>query len=65
MKVIVDMKGKPPDCEVNHHFECPCMFGHKFVRQRKEFYAAMELWQDAVTNVGRMDEFNDRDVSVQ
>lgn len=63
MKVVVEMKGKPYDCESNHHFECPCMFGLKYARQQKQLYAEMELWQNTVAKVGRMAEFNDREVS--
>lgn len=63
MKVITDIQGKPFECETNHHFECPCMFGSKFANQRKRLLAEMELWQDTVAKVGRMTEFNDRKVN--
>lgn len=63
MKVILDLKGKPIDCESNHHFECPCVFGLKYVNQQKRILAEIDLWQDTLAKVGRMAEFNDRDVS--
>lgn len=62
MKIIMDMKGKPLDCQTSNHVECPCMFSYQFEAKRKHFFAIMERWQDTVDKVARMSEFNDREV---
>lgn len=65
MQIIVDMIGKPLECQSIHHAECPCMFSYNNERKRQRFYGIMERWKDVVSKVAAMEEFNDRVVCFQ
>lgn len=60
MRIIVDMVGKPLECQSIHHAECPCMFSYNNERKRERFYGIMEQWKQVVSKVAAMEEFNDR-----
>lgn len=64
MKLLVDLVGKPLECQSGHHFECPCIFGVFNERKRPLFYEIIERWKAVVEKVANMDEFNNREVSV-
>lgn len=62
IRVLVNFKGKPAECESLHRFECPCMFGLRFEHNRERYYKIMEEWNRKVVEVANREEFHDRNV---
>lgn len=62
MKILVDFKGKPDECETVHHFECPCFFGLRFNKNLERYFKIMEDWKQKVIEVANREEFHNRTV---
>lgn len=62
IKVLVEFKGKPQECETLHHFECPCFFGLRFQAYRERYYKIIDEWQRKDIEVASREEFHDRKV---
>lgn len=62
MKILVDFKGKPDECETVHHFECPCFFGFRFKKHHERYFKIMEDWKQKVIEVANREEFHNRTV---
>lgn len=58
MKVITELRGKPLECESIHLVECPCFFGFVQQKKRERYFNIIERWQQVLTNVSNMKEFN-------
>ena len=41
LQVLVEITGRSTLCEITVDFECPCLFGLVYRRQRQEFYDIM------------------------
>ena len=44
LKVLVDISGRSPFCEITVDFECPCLFGLAYRNKRKEYYDIMSRY---------------------
>ncbi|CRL02307.1 CLUMA_CG015368, isoform A [Clunio marinus] len=60
MKVLVNFKGKPEQCEFMHKFECPCYFGSNRKKNHEKYFKIAEEWNKRVIEVANRDEFHDR-----
>lgn len=56
--MLTELRGKPLECESIHHVECPCIFGLLHEDKRERYSNIIERWQQAVSKVSNMDEFN-------
>ncbi|XP_037036130.1 phospholipase B1, membrane-associated-like [Bradysia coprophila] len=64
LKVLTELRGKPSECEMLHHLECPCLFGFRHQSKREQYFKIIERWQKIVSKVADMDEFNRDDFTV-
>lgn len=58
MKVLTELRGKPHECETTHHVECPCIVGFLHKHKRARYFKIIDRWQQVVTDVSNMEEFN-------
>lgn len=58
--MLLRFKGKPSDCQAIHHFECPCFFGSRFVKNRKRYIKIVQKWNAIEEDVVKREEFHNR-----
>lgn len=62
--LLLRFKGKSPECESIHHFECPCIVGSKYERNRKRYTKIFKNWRKKVEEVVSREEFNNQNFTV-
>lgn len=62
--LLLRFKGKSHECNSIHHFECPCIIGSKFEKNRKRFVKVFEHWRKKVEEVVNREEFNNQNFTV-
>lgn len=63
VSTLVRMRGRPLECVSILRFECPCMFGDQFKKQRRLYPAILSAWQRRQSDVVYRAEFQNRTVS--
>ncbi|CAD7081106.1 unnamed protein product [Hermetia illucens] len=61
MKILIELKGLSPECFAGLHFECPCFFGSKVQKRRKEFLKVIEDWKKLDAKIINREEFHNKE----